>query len=373
MEARHEAQMAALRAAHSPTPGGQSVCFIPNKGFHEITPFSGARGQDLLPFLQQLRSRANILKTPEDDVARELCLKLTGDALQAYNQHFTPDANPTFDEVAASLAKTFIKPYQGAARWNAFFRFKRLAGSSGKEVKQQLHNARQACLDDGIPVDDMSSAEHLYYIYQLSLSPSQSAQFLASLSSNPVASDDHLRSLTPTGEADRRGSVAGVRSSAARTALFRLRVTLVEAFLDHDNGDGGHGVGARAAVTAGSLDRQSGPAAPASPGGDVGAGTLQSSRADISETECRLRLARAERERSSQPPPEYHGPHDKHATANQAEFEKRKLRGACFACLNSRVKYDVFHLDCSQHGRGATAQQRRDFRVPGSIISTKNF
>ena len=222
MEARHEAQMAALRAAHSPTPGGQSVRFIPNKGFHEITPFSGARGQDLLPFLQQLRSRANILQTPEDDVARELCLKLTGDALQAYNQHFTPDANPTFDEVAASLAKTFIKPYQGAARWNAFFRFKRLAGSSGKEVKQQLHNARQACLDDGIPVDDMSSAEHLYYIYQLSLSPSQSAQFLASLSSNPVASDDHLRSLTPTGEADRRGSVAGVRSSAARTALFRI-------------------------------------------------------------------------------------------------------------------------------------------------------
>ena len=52
------------------------------------------------------------------------------------------------------------------------FLFKRLTGSSGKEVRQQLHNARQACLDDGIPVDDMSSAEHLYYIYQLSLSPS---------------------------------------------------------------------------------------------------------------------------------------------------------------------------------------------------------
>ena len=94
MEARHEAQMAALRATHSPTPGGQSVSFVPNTGFNEIKPFSGARGQDLLPFLQQLRSRANILKTPEDDVARELCLKLTGDALQAYNLHFTPDANP---------------------------------------------------------------------------------------------------------------------------------------------------------------------------------------------------------------------------------------------------------------------------------------
>jgi hypothetical protein len=47
-----------------------------------------------------------------------------------------------------------------------------LAGSSGKEVKQQLRNVRQACLDDGIPVDDLSSAEYLYYIYQrLSLFP----------------------------------------------------------------------------------------------------------------------------------------------------------------------------------------------------------
>jgi len=83
-------------------------------------------------------------------------------------------------------------------------------------------------------------------------------------------------------------------------------------------------------------------------------------------------VARAEGERSAQPPPNYHRPHDQHAAANQAEFEKRKLRGACFACQNSRVKYDVFHLDCSQHGRGATAKQRRDLRVPGSIIG-KNF
>jgi hypothetical protein len=133
-------------------------------------------------------------------------LKLTGVALQAYSQHFTPDASPTFEEVAAQLAKTFIKQYQGAShRWNAYFRFKRLAGSSGKEVKQQLHSARQACLD----VDDLSPAEHLYYIYQLSLSPSQSAQFLATLSSNSLASNDYLRTLTAAGAADRRASVAG--------------------------------------------------------------------------------------------------------------------------------------------------------------------
>jgi hypothetical protein len=30
----------------------------------------------------------------------------------------------------------------GASRWSAYFRFNRPAGSSGKEVKQQLHSAR---------------------------------------------------------------------------------------------------------------------------------------------------------------------------------------------------------------------------------------
>ncbi len=94
-------------------------------------------------------------------------------------------------------------------------------------------------------------------------------------------------------------------------------------------------------MTTGSPDQQSGQAAPTSTGCGAGACTLPSSLAEILETECRLRVARAERERSSQPPPEYHGPHDQHAAANQAEFEKRKLRGACFACHQSGVQYDV--------------------------------
>jgi hypothetical protein len=367
-ETQHAAQLAALLV--SPLAGGHPGSFTPNKGFNDIKLFSWARGQNLLPWLQQLRSRANFLKTPADDAARELCLKLAGDALLAYNQRFPPDSNPTFEEVAAQLAKAFIKPYQGAARWSAYFRFKRPAGSSGKEVKQQLHNARQACLDDGIPVDDLSPAEHLFYIYQLSLSTAQSAQFLASLSSNPLASDYHLRTLTPPGETDRRASAAGLMGSEARTALFQLRVALVEAFLDHDNGDGGHGGGARAAVTTCSPDGPAGPAANSGPSVPGAADcTPPTPGAEILEVEYRLRVARAERERAPIPAPEYHGPNAQNAAANQAEWEKRKLCGACYACLNSRVNYDLFHLDCSQHGRRATPKQRADkaLRVPGTI------
>jgi hypothetical protein len=374
-EAHHEAQLVALAAKNSADkhPGS----YTPNKGFNDIKPFSGARGQGLLPWLQLLRSRANLLHTPDADVARELCLKLEGPALQSYNQGFAADASPTFAEVAAHLSRFYITPYQGAVRWSAFFRFRRTPGSSGKEVKQQLHNARQGCLDEGIPLDDLSPAENLYYIYQLSLSPAQSSQFLASLSSNAQASDDYLRTLTPPDEADRRASVAGPTSSAARTALFQLRVTLIEAFLDHDCGDAGQGGGGRAAVTTGSTDE---PATGSGAGtGAGGARPGDGGGVDIpsppSETECRLRLARADRDREPLPPPEYVGTNDKNRAANKAEQRKRRDLGSCYACRMGRVKYNVFHLNCLQHGLTATPEQRADpaFRVKGAAMPDKLF
>jgi hypothetical protein len=223
-------------------------------------------------------------------------------------------------------------------------------------------------------VDDLSPAEHLYYIYQLSLSPSQSAQFLATLSSNSLASDDYLRTLTPTGAADRRASVAGRAGSELRTALFQLRVALVEAFLDHDNGDGGHSGGARAAVTTGSPDVHSEPAVHTDSvhsGSGGTSGPAAPPWPEISDIECKLRLARGDRDRSSKPLPEYNGPNSSHEAANRAELAKRRQSGACYACLNSRVQYDLFHLECPQHGRGATHKQRTDkaLCVPGAISS----
>lgn len=372
-EAYYEAQLAALATKTSADKhhGG----YTPSKGFTDIEPFSGERGQDLLTWLQLLRSRANLLHTPEEDVARELCLKLQGAALQSYNQGFAADASPTFAEVAAHLSKSFIKPYQGAVRWSGFFLFKRVTGSSGKEVKQQLHNARQRCLDDGIPVDDLSSAEHLYYIYQLSLLPAQSAQFLATLSSNPLVSDDYLRTLTPMGEADRRASVAGPKSSAARTALFQARVALIEAYLDHDNGDGGRGGGVRVAVTTGSPDGPTEPAAISGAPGPNASGALAPPGAQPFETECQLRFAHADRGSANLSSPEYFGANDKHKVANKAEHVKRRNFGCCYACLMSKVKYDQSFLGCSQHGLSATPTQRADpaWRVKGSAMPGRAF
>ena len=139
--------------------------------------------------------------------------------------------------------------------------------------------------------------------------------------------------------------------------------------MDQAKALGGQGAPARAAVTTadGGTDNAL--------SGTTGGHGPPTPVAAVSDTECRLRVARAERATSSVAPPEYHGPNAQHVAANKVEFEKRKTCGACFACLNTRVQYGTYHLECRQHGRQATPQQRVDkaLRVPGSLSILKNF
>lgn len=370
MEARHQALWAELMAGRQPINPPVDVSFAPNKGLADFPPFSG-KGQDLHLWLQQFRAKAKFLHLSEKQIVRELCLKLSGDALVSYSQVFG-EANPTFGAVVALLAKEFILPYQGATLWSAYYRYKRKAGSSGKEVQRDLLNARQAMLDDGIPVDNLSPDEVKFYIYLLALSSAQSSQFLATLSSNSGASDDYLRSLTPTTEGDRRVSVEGPTNSAERTACFGLRVTLIEAFLDHDHGNSDQGGKARVAAADGTLDDAPGSPGIRDPRGTDGgpAPSIGGPLPSISELECRLRVARADRIMAAKgngqplsaplPPPEYRGTNDKHEAANKAEFVKRRDCGACFACLMKDVQYDLPFTMCPQHGLGTTSLQRKD-------------
>lgn len=382
-DAHYLALIAASQTQAARNPSG----YVPNKGYADLPTFSGAQGGPrYLRWVQLFRTRANLLGSSDHDAARELCLKLTDTALQAYSRGFAADSRPTFAAVVAQLSKEFIRPYQGATRWAAYFRYKRPAGSSGKEVKQQLHAARQDCLDDNIPLDSLSPAEHLFYVYQLSLSAAQSAHFLASLSSNPQASDDYLRSLTPGEETDRRESLTVPQNSDARTACFQLRVTLIEAFLDHDNGDPGHGGTARAAVTSADTLEDPSPRTPGSWAGGVevvtpdaaAAGRSPQTTLDVQvfDRECRLNVARANRILASKdstkpmPPPEYCGSNPQHLEANKKRFLARQAKGECFACPEGELQHGVNFLHCKQHGREATTQQRLDpaHRVTGSIV-----
>jgi hypothetical protein len=76
--------------------------------------------------------------------------------------------------------------------------------------------------------------------------------------------------------------------------------------MDQAKALGGQGTPARAAVTTADDD------AAGAPGGQ-GAPTPV---ATVSDTECRLRVARANRASSSVPPSEYHGPNAQHGADN---------------------------------------------------------
>jgi hypothetical protein len=354
-------RMEALFLARAAPPA--AVGFTPNKGFSTIPPFSGEAGQALRPWLHQFQSTARALDIDEASIARELRLKLTGPALQWYDHGFTPEAKPTTADVVAHLAKEFIKSYQGASLFGAYYQYERTAGCSGRDVKRDLNKARQAMRDDGIPVDDISPSEVRYYLYQLALSTAQASQFLATLSSNALASDDYLQSLTPPPEGSRRESLARPQNSEARTACFDLRVALIEAFLDHDHGDQGHGGKARAAATTGTPADTPGPntppptqpLAPANPPGDQ-------------DREARVRSLKAEwskRGRNTERPPQYHGSNDTHLAANSATFAERKAAQACFGCREDQLVPGQRHWECKFHGQDAPEASCRA-RVRGS-------
>ena len=361
-EERIEARFRAMTSAAPPSTSG----FTPNKGLYAIPPFTGADEQELRPWLHLFQSTAEILELSDAATARELRLKLADRALKSYNLRFRPETKPTVAEVVAHLSTEFVKKYQGAILFGEYFQYKRKAGSAGRDVQRDLNNAWQAMRDDGIPVDNMSPDEERYYLYQLALTSTQSAQFLASLSSTALASDDYLRSLTPPSEGDRRISLARPQNSEARTDCFRLRVTLIEAFLNHDHGDPGHGRGARAAVTAGTPDDTTGTVpsqGTASPPPPLAATTVPGG----SLKEARVRALKAEWELQGQrtTPPLYHGKNDTHLAANSATFAERKARRACFRCREDQLVQGQLHWECKFHGKDAPEASRKE-RVPGS-------
>jgi len=362
-EERIVARFGSMNPALPPAASG----FTPNKGLSAIPSFTGEDGQELRSWLQRFLSTAEILELPEAVTARELRLKLGGRALRLYSLQFPgPETKPTVDEVAAFLSKEFVQKYRAAKLFSDYFQHKRKTGSAGRDVQCDLNTAWQAMRDEGIPVDNMSPEEQRYYLYQLALTSTQSAQFLASLSSNALASDDYLRSLTPPSEGDRRTSLARPQNSKARIACFRLRVTLIEAFLNHDHGDPGQGRGARAAVTAGTPIDPTG-AVPsqgtASPLPPLTASTAPGG----SVQEARLRALKAEWDLRGHntTPPLYHGRNDTHRAANSATFAERKARQACFGCREDQLVPGQMHWECKFHGKDAPESSRKE-RVQGS-------
>jgi hypothetical protein len=145
-----------------------------------------------------------------------------------------------------------------------------------------------------------------------------------------------------------------------------VRLSLIEAFLDHDLGEQNSGGAARAAVTCGASD---GPASPAYPQGPTSPPAQGSHWQDARV--LALKAEWASRSQRDGPPPRYYGPpsgdNAAFVTRNAATFAERQANQSCFGCTVAQMAAQgpILHWECKHHGQDASAESRGD-RVPGS-------
>ena len=338
----------------------------------EICPaFEGKPGQDVSEWLAEFLRLTSAHQIPATYLSNELIIKLQGSAAKWFQTAFPGAAAicPPWADLQSALLHHFTRRYTAAGTYGVLHGARRLPGTTGPEAVQRVAELVLALSLKGVPLT-AGPNEQLAYIYQNQLSEEEFSRWSAAANAHHEVSDAALAALESAAAAECGATSRLSCSRESREHWFLGRAEHIRSFLmDQAKALGGQGAPARAAVTTadGGTDNAL--------SGTTGGHGPPTPVAAVSDTECRLRVARAERATSSVAPPEYHGPNAQHVAANKAEFEKRKTCGACFACLNTRVQYGTYHLECRQHGRQATPQQRVDkaLRVPGSLSILKNF
>ena len=348
----------------------EAKAFAANKAMasSNYSKFSGSAGQDILVYAREFEGWAKHNGVAPQHWTRELCLKLEGPAAQQYELRYgdlAADSYPEFATAIASLAEYFSTPYQGASKFLAFTACKRGPGTSGKEAMLKVESVFQAMTASGTPAE-MGQDEMIFYVLQNQLQVGELETFLINLSAHQDCSDNALRLLqNSTIDEDsagpRRQSVRAA-NSVARADIFRRRLFLIKEFMHRCPGTGavGPAQGGRSVAKAAMIlvDQQT-------EAGRSATGYGSNNGID----ECRLELAYAtRRDTTPLPPPLYFGPNPENQPANQAEFEKRKLARACFACRQGLVNYGQPFLDCPRHGRRASDEERKADRVAGADV-----
>ena len=363
-EARLEARLSQAPQVALPNPSSVSSDpgFKSNKSFDVVPCFSGADGQPLRPWVDEFLAQADVVGTAHDNV-RELRLKLRDPARSHFSRRHPANASevPELLDAIAYLSSEFGPKYEEAQLVSDYYRLQRKRGSSGPDFKRALTAARQRMRAAGIPAVRDEAEDH-YYVLEWCLTATQRTLFLSQLSTRADASDAYLKSLTGTTAGTRRESFApALISSPERAEVFRIRLSCIEAFLEYDVGDGGHGGTARAATTTGLPDTPS-----ASPTPD-----RQHTHGDRDRAAVVLRLQAQHTARAAdttKPPPRYYGTSEKpELQRNAATFAARKASQACFGCTPAQLAAQgaIPHWECKHHGQDASDAERMD-RVPGS-------
>ena len=381
-DTRHQAQLAAFVAASNPARSAVGSYVVGRALASAIPVFNGDGTADCGTYLRTSERLFKANGIPASHWPNELFIKLEDLAKGWYVHTFPdPDTFPPWSQVTSGLLNRFGPRYTAADTWASKCSATRQEGESGPAALQRLDELQQTLLLLGVPVT-IGPVEQQCYQLQRLLTADEKRVWSAAANALPDVSDDAIRAretaaaaatLTSTG----RQSLSSPVSVDERDLWFEPRLAHLLTFLKDQPGHppaGGRRQPARAAAI--STDAETAPLQPAPVPGPAPPGPFAPIQ-DGSVAEARCIAARADREKTKQrggglrPPPEYAGSNPSKATANQAEYDKRKACGACYHCpMNgpAKVNYAVFHTLCPTHGRDSTSEDRRDptKRVNGS-------
>ena len=373
-EERHQAQLAAM-AASQPATRPQSVgrYVVGVALMHVVPEFTGDGSEDWGAYRRSFEGFATAHGIPESHWPNELFIKLRAKAKSWYENTFQADTFPPWGQLTSGLQRRFGLRYAAAEAWTQLCAATRQPNESGPGALQRLQELQRTLARLGVP-SNPGPIERMCYLLQQQLTSDERTRWIAAANATADVSDDAIHDLeaaaTPELTAKGRQSLA----VEERDPWFRPRLEHLTTFLrDQPNSPGGRCPPARAAALVETVG----------PPGASDSATLENpaplaSTTEITDGECRVRVARADRIDASLglrqpkgtplPPPEYFGPNPQHEAQNKGEFEKRKTLGVCFTCPNKWVTYTQNHLDCPYHGTAAPSSKRNqgEYRVKGA-------
>ena len=385
-EAHHQAQLAALMAASHPARTTGNSYVVGRALANATSVFTGDGTADCGTYLRTLERLFKAHGIPDSHWPNELFIKLAGQAKGWYEHAFPdPDTFPPWSQLTSGMLSRFGPRYAAADAWASTCSATRQEGESGLAALQRLDELQQASLLLGLPTHIGPIEKQCYQLQRL-LSSEEKRVWSAAANALSQVSDDAIRALEVTAAAAAlattgRQSLGSSVPIDERDAWFEPRLAHLLTFLKDQPG---HplGAGRRQPARAAAIYEATGDTHPTPPQAALlpvspplqAPPTPMIQAHDGSVEEARCIALRANREMAARrpdkpvPPPAYEGTN---ATANQAEFEKRKACGACYLCPMrgpGKVNYAIFHTQCPAHGRSSTPEDRRNSakRVTGS-------
>ena len=357
LNARHEAELAAVRNTHQPAYGRYTVGQALTTAV--VPKFSGDGTANWDEWLRHFERMAGAYKIPQAGWSNELIIKMTGLAGSFCDTQFpTSEPCPEWGILTAAMQRQFGRRYVAATAWYAVHAATRQPHETGLTALQRLRELTLALAVLGVP-NNPGPNEWMCYVLQNNLSEEERPRWMAQANAAEDVSEDSIRDKEAAATATPYASQRSV-ATEERDAWFLPQRKHLENFLrEQGKAIGGRVVPARAAPIDGGLTQSwpnGGQTADQATAPQRAALANDSTQDNSDGQAARLCAAVAAWESraaaTTRAPPNYHGKHQR--AKNQATFDKRKANRECFKCSLSELLPGQLHYECALHGRHAT-------------------